>query len=147
MYPFYYGTSDFKWDHRNPTYEQYRKDLDDNWGYIVRENLAPVWIGETGTGHDASGVGSAWKDYTLRYLSELDLDFAYWPLGDGRPELTADSEFSVGSDYYSLLSADYSRVSFQPLYDSLSTLLSPRIGPGVLTNGFFGPLLKFFCIL
>jgi hypothetical protein len=41
-------------------YSGFAKDLDMAWGFVVNENIAPVWLGEFGTTHDAAGISSIW---------------------------------------------------------------------------------------
>jgi hypothetical protein len=36
--------------------DAYRSRLDGAWGWAARENVAPVWVGEFGTAHNADGV-------------------------------------------------------------------------------------------
>mmetsp|Transcript_25104 Transcript_25104/g.54648 ORF Transcript_25104/g.54648 Transcript_25104/m.54648 type:complete len:633 (+) Transcript_25104:87-1985(+) len=58
-----------------------KNEWDFKFGYLVQANTAPVWLGEFGTNSN-----SIYWQYTLRYMKENDLDFAYWPInGEKRP--------------------------------------------------------------
>lgn len=85
--------------------------------------MAPVWVGETGIDADARGLRPAWTDYTLRYLREHDLDFAYWPIGDARPHIDANGTFIAGGDDYALLDRQYEELKYRPVYDTFADLL------------------------
>ncbi|MBJ3774316.1 cellulase family glycosylhydrolase [Acuticoccus mangrovi] len=50
---------------------------DENWGYIAKEGIAPVLLGEFGSRlEDAKDV--AWFDEMVPYLEENGLSFTYW---------------------------------------------------------------------
>jgi len=61
-----------------PTYWWFQRHLDTLWGFALdhgRPWTAPVWMGEFG----AEQPGEYWH-HMLRYLSDRDVDWAYWPL-------------------------------------------------------------------
>lgn len=62
-YPFLSAVSDFG------NYSAYSAMLDAAWGFLVKEHLAPVWVGEFGVEHTAAGVGSPWFQAALRCVS------------------------------------------------------------------------------
>ena len=124
VYPFYYLGSQFSWDQTNPSYESFKYTLNQNWGYLSLSEQAPVWVGEMGTDHNSRGVGSAWSNYTVRYLQEMDLDFAYWILGDARNEVDpVTGVFSEGADDYAMLDHSFRHVLYPPLLASLKPLM------------------------
>jgi endoglucanase len=58
-----------------------KTDLEQRFGYIVTEGqayTAPLWIGEFGIEHH--GTDNPWWQCFTEYLTEKDLDWAYWPL-------------------------------------------------------------------
>jgi hypothetical protein len=131
LYPFYYDGSQFKWNGTDPSYAEYSRLLDKFWGYIFQDNIAPLWIGETGNGASADGLSSAWLNYTVRYLAQHDLDFAYWPIGDSRPTIDLFGRFLPGADEYALLNRTFNGLKYAPMYESFRTLIRPQRGPGV----------------
>merc|ERR1719145_155195 len=60
------------------SYAWERQFLDEWWGFILEEGqpyTAPVWMGEFGYANQ----GVYWRNF-VRYLSDRDVDFAYWAL-------------------------------------------------------------------
>lgn len=52
---------------------------DDKWGYIAKENIAPIWVGEFGgreVGYDTKE--GLWQNKLVQYLSENNMSFSYW---------------------------------------------------------------------
>ena len=47
------------------------KALTDNWGYVVAENIAPVWVGEMGSNMTSSG-SQTWAKTLLGYMNGQD---------------------------------------------------------------------------
>lgn len=91
-------------------------ELDRKWAFVLQEGYpytAPVWMGEFGTGTR----GSYWVS-VVQYLSQRDLDWAYWPLN---PDKLTDGyfddwggwhpqELAWQEDSYSILEMDYMTV-------------------------------------
>lgn len=50
---------------------------DEQWGYIAKQGIAPVLIGEFGT-RLATESDTAWLATLVNYIDEEDLSFAYW---------------------------------------------------------------------
>lgn len=91
------------------TYETFRKELHSRWAFLldetsraepgvqtfgssigdqllhVNQGLAPVWLGEFGT-----ATQQLWWEYMMRFMQELDIDFAYWPLNGEKRADEAD---------------------------------------------------------
>lgn len=54
---------------------------DEKWGYIAKENIAPIWIGEFGgreVGYDTKE--GLWQNKLVEYLYENGMSYAYWCL-------------------------------------------------------------------
>jgi len=69
-----------------PSYWLLETHFDRNWGFVLEDGqdfTAPVWMGEFGNARR----GEYWINL-MRYLSDRDVDFAYWAL-NGRKWLTA----------------------------------------------------------
>ena len=72
--------------HKRP-YPSFAKDMENNWGYLLRSNTAPVWVGEFGAPNNAGeGDMHYWK-HLMKYLGDVDADFGYWALSES--DLTA----------------------------------------------------------
>jgi len=70
------------------------------WGYIPQQNIAPLWVGEFGTGNAAADVSDStagsqgqWFSSLLAYIKSNDLSWTYWALN--------------GEDAYGLLGNGY----------------------------------------
>jgi endoglucanase len=50
---------------------------DHDWGYLVRDNIAPVWLGEFGTKLETTS-DKQWLTTLVSYLGHLKISFAYW---------------------------------------------------------------------
>ena len=50
---------------------------DTNWGYLAKQNLAPVWLGEFGTKLQTDS-DTKWLTSLVSYLQQNKLSFAYW---------------------------------------------------------------------
>eukprot|EP00928_Gymnodinium_smaydae_P035653 TRINITY_DN25054_c0_g3_i1.p1 TRINITY_DN25054_c0_g3~~TRINITY_DN25054_c0_g3_i1.p1 ORF type:complete len:753 (-),score=51.21 TRINITY_DN25054_c0_g3_i1:154-2412(-) len=90
---------------------EFSYERDYAWGYLKRENFAPVWIGEFG-GYNSN----AWWRRLAEYIVTLDLDFCYWgvngykwPRHHGKPwsDRTMDQ---LDPDWYGLLTKNFTQV-------------------------------------
>lgn len=97
-----------------PSYWLVERHFDRNWGFVLEDGqdyTAPVWMGEFGN----AKRGEYWVNL-MRYLSDRDVDFAYWAL-NGRKWLTAKvnaqgdwveyDEPKWSSESYGILAPDY----------------------------------------
>lgn len=89
------------------TYSSFVKAMRKNWGYLVEENLASVWIGEFGA-PDRPGIGDAnyWQNL-LRYLKEIDADFGYWAINPRKPKENERESYSLVEDDWVTPVLDY----------------------------------------
>ena len=80
---------------------------DEHWGYLAREGIAPVIIGEFGgrsVGEDKEGI---WQRELVSYLREHNLSYFYWTLNPNSGDtggLLLDDWESVDPDKQELLS-------------------------------------------
>ncbi len=52
---------------------------DAKWGYIAKQNIAPIWIGEFGgRATDLQSKEGIWQNYLVKYIHDHNLNFAYW---------------------------------------------------------------------
>eukprot|EP00933_Yihiella_yeosuensis_P053525 TRINITY_DN51778_c0_g1_i1.p1 TRINITY_DN51778_c0_g1~~TRINITY_DN51778_c0_g1_i1.p1 ORF type:complete len:363 (-),score=36.26 TRINITY_DN51778_c0_g1_i1:42-1034(-) len=90
------------------SYSHFSALIDQKWGFLLHDNVAPVWLGEFGTNGfwvtDAwwMEVGEVvWWRNILRYISENRMDFAYWALNGDK--LGQDETFGLLQDDYQSL--------------------------------------------
>jgi endoglucanase len=55
------------------------REWDDTWGYLVKQNTAPVWIGEFGT-KDQTTIDQTWLKELATYIGNNQMSFAFWCL-------------------------------------------------------------------
>jgi endoglucanase len=79
---------DYPWYHRHQdgtpqTRTEYYAANDANWGYLVSQGKAPVWVGECGqnTDTDPASFGNGWVPNFLAYMSDLsEAGWCWWSL-------------------------------------------------------------------
>lgn len=87
-------------------YDSFAEDMERNWGYLLENNTAPLWLGEVGSPrHPAERDLHYWRNM-MRYLRATDVDVAYWALNPRKPK---DNEV----ESYGLLEDDW----MTPIYD------------------------------
>lgn len=84
---------------KQQSYGTFRQAMKKNWGYLLEQEIAPVWVGEIGaTSRPTKGDANYWFNL-WRYLKAVDADFGYWAINTRKP--TGDKES------YSILAADW----------------------------------------
>lgn len=61
-------------------YPSFALDMERNWAYLLRKNIAPVWVGEFGAPHGPREGDRHYWDNLMKYLKDVDADFGYWAL-------------------------------------------------------------------
>jgi len=89
------------------TYESFAATMQWNWGYLLEQDIAPVWVGELGASH-SPGMGSRnyWANL-FRYLKYHDADFGYWALNPRKPRRNAAESYALVQDDYVTPILDY----------------------------------------
>lgn len=100
-------------------YPSFALDMERNWGYLLRGDIAPVWVGEFGAPSGGGAGDHHYWDNLMRYLGETDADFAYWALNPRKP---------VNNDHetYGLLCDDWATVVEDWRIADLKKLMRPR---------------------
>ena len=89
--------------------------MERNWGYLLRSNIAPVWLGEFGVAHGSSdGEKHYWKNL-MKYMRSTDVDWGYWALNPRKPE-------AYDNETYGLLADDWKTVVTDWRYQDLMQL-------------------------
>lgn len=74
-----YSLHDYSWFHSpGQFYGDFKIQMDAKGGYLSRDNVAPVWIGEFGVNTDRPSNQSGWWNNFLNYARERDLDVCLW---------------------------------------------------------------------
>jgi endoglucanase len=145
-----YSMHDYSWFH--PTGQSrasYFEQMAKAGGYVLGDQLAPLWIGEFGndTRSLASsglapepGGGTAdsgvWWNNIEAWLTEHDVDWCWWALNPvhakGTIPVTGQPRASWGDpEPYGLLAPDWRAVANPRVLDMLKAMIPPRTGPGV----------------
>jgi endoglucanase len=94
------------------------------WGYIPQQNIAPLWVGEFGTGNGATDVSDStpgsqgqWFSSLVSYINSNHLSWTYWALN--------------GEDSFALLDNNYDPTPVSAAKQSLlATIQFPLSGTG-----------------
>ena len=89
------------------SYKSFVKSMQENWGYLLQENIAPVWVGEFGAPH-LPGAGDLhyWVNL-LRYLKDVGADFGYWAINPRKPHENEEESYSLVKDDWRSPILDY----------------------------------------
>ena len=81
-------------------YPSFALDMERNWGFLVHEDIAPVWVGEFGINRREETSNLNYWNNLMRYLQETDADWGYWALNPHKPA-------QYGNQTYGLLMDDW----------------------------------------
>jgi len=145
-----YSMHDYPWFHANgQSAASYAQEMNKAGGYIVSEQIAPLWIGEFGndTGSLAnfgldptSRVGNAgtgvWWTNLQAWVTGADIDWCWWALNPthakGSLPGTSQLLYNWGDrEPYGLLAADWHEVGNPTVMRLLKSMIHPRTGPGI----------------
>lgn len=91
-----------------PTYPENLPGVwDSYWGYLVTQNVAPVWVGEFGT-LDQTESDQQWFSGLASYMTAKNLSWAFWCLNPDSGDtggLLADDWTTVNADKQAVLAA------------------------------------------
>jgi endoglucanase len=102
-----YSSHVYKWSgwstlvpYSKRSYASFATDMERNWGYLINENIAPVWVGEFGITSRAEEGDMNYWNHLMEYLEDVDADWGYWAINPHKPE-------TYGNETYGLLSDDW----------------------------------------
>jgi endoglucanase len=125
-----YSLHDYSWFHAaGQSYADYRAQMDRHGGYLVRDNIAPVWIGEFGINATVpSSFTSNWWSHFMSYAVERDLDVCLWHL-DGtvhvahEPVTNAPKTVEGQREGFSLFKPDFATPTSPVMLEALQSLM------------------------
>ena len=102
----------------NRKYSSFVHDMEQNWAFLLRENIAPVWIGEFGS-PDVPNTGDLryWK-HLMQYLETVDADWGYWALNPRKPFKNEVEGYGLLEDDWETVRWDYRLYDMRRLMDS-----------------------------
>ena len=144
-----YSMHDYSWFHpQGQSAAAYAEKMNEAGGYLVSEQIAPLWIGECGnstgssanfglasSGGDDTPAGVWWTNFQA-WVTENDIDWCYWALnplhGQATTPVTNQLQYHWGdSEPYGLLAEDWSSVANPAVMTMLQEMIKPSTGPGV----------------
>ena len=140
-----YSMHDYSWDHApGQTQAAYAEQMNKAGGYILTEQIAPLWIGELGDNAASLAVPSqpdgappvGWWINLQAWLTEADVDWCWWALnpthGASITPPAGPVKYNWGDpEPYGLLSSNWTAAGFPALMKLLLSLTEPHMGPGV----------------
>ncbi|EMC96289.1 glycoside hydrolase family 5 protein [Baudoinia panamericana UAMH 10762] len=103
-------------------YPSFALDMERNWGYLLRGDIAPVWVGEFGAPHGGNDGDHHYWNNLMKYLRDVDADWGYWALNPRKPE-------NYDNETYGLLADDWETVVDDWRIKDLLKLVAPRRHP------------------
>ena len=96
--------------------------MNKNGGYILTEEIAPLWLGEfgdTASALSSPGGGGTWWANIQAWLKEYDVDWCWWALnpthGQSCTPGTSQIQYNWGApEPYGLLTLDWSEWGTRP---------------------------------
>eukprot|EP00929_Paragymnodinium_shiwhaense_P031836 TRINITY_DN17756_c0_g1_i1.p1 TRINITY_DN17756_c0_g1~~TRINITY_DN17756_c0_g1_i1.p1 ORF type:complete len:670 (+),score=110.83 TRINITY_DN17756_c0_g1_i1:139-2148(+) len=115
------------------SFEDYARQHDEWWGYLLRESVAPVWLSETGFGHDE--YASGWFRNLRRYVLDEGplaekggLDWAYWQFAGVQSGGT--SRTLGGTESYGVLNRCWTGAASDKHMGAIQSLMTKNPGDG-----------------
>jgi len=134
-----YSMHDYSWFHPpGQTEAAYAQAMNQAGGYILTQNIAPLWIGEFGnTVSSLASSGSvSWWANIQAWLTAEDIDWCWWALnpthGKSCNPGTSTVKYTWGQpEPYGLLATDWVNVESWAVINMLQAMMTPNTGPGV----------------
>ena len=134
-----YSLHDYSWFHPG---EQprvaYLEQMERAGGYLLSQQIAPVWIGEFGTDtRSLAGFSGVWWNNFEAWVIAHDVDWCWWALNPTQPKGTVPVTGRHRSDWgdpepWGLLAPDWRGVANPAVLDILKAMIPARTGPGVV---------------
>ncbi|KAK6361224.1 hypothetical protein TWF730_004966 [Orbilia blumenaviensis] len=88
-------------------YASFAYDMYDNWGFLLEEDIAPVWVGEFGA-PDVPNTGDInyWTNL-MNFLEEMDADWGYWAINPRKPKGNETETYALVQDDWVTPKCDY----------------------------------------
>jgi endoglucanase len=134
-----YSMHDYSGYHpQGQTEAAYAQAMNQAGGYLLSQNIAPLWIGEFGaTVSSLASAGSAsWWANIQAWLAANDVDWCWWALnpthGKSSDPGTSTVKYTWGQpEPYGLLATDWVNVESWAVINMLQAIMTPSTGPGV----------------
>ena len=133
-----YSLHDYSWFHPGEQPRAaYLEQMERAGGYLLSQQVAPLWIGEFGTDtRSLAGISGVWWNNFEAWVTAHDVDWCWWALNPTQPKGTVPVTGRHRSDWgdpepWGLLAPDWRGVANPQVLDILKAMIPPRTGPGV----------------
>ena len=133
-----YSLHDYSWFHpQGQPRAAYLEQMHRVGGYLLSEQMAPLWIGEFGNDtRSMAGFSGVWWNNFEAWVTENDVGWCWWALNGTQPRGTVPVVGRHRSDWgdpegFGLLAPDWRGVANPGALDLLKQMIPPRTGPGV----------------
>ncbi|MGH3847955.1 MAG: glycoside hydrolase family 5 protein, partial [Pseudonocardiaceae bacterium] len=133
-----YSLHDYSWFHPGEQPRAaYLEQMERAGGYLLSQQVAPLWIGEFGTDtRSLAGISGVWWNNFEAWVTAHDVDWCWWALNPTQPKGTVPVTGRHRSDWgdpepWGLLAPDWRGVANPQILDILKAMIPPRTGPGV----------------
>lgn len=100
-----WGDRGGRYSHR--PYASFERAMREKWGYLLEDDVAPVWVGEFGApSHASLGDANYWRNL-MRYLDKVDADFGYWAINPRKPAGNTAETYGLVKDDWETPVLDY----------------------------------------
>ncbi len=134
-----YGLHDYAWYHpAEQPRAAYLEQMERAGGYLLSQQIAPVWIGEFGSDtRSLAGFSGVWWNNFAAWVTAQDVDWCWWALNPTQPRGTVPATGQHRSDWgdqepWGLLAPDWRGVANPAVLDILKEMIPARTGPGVV---------------
>jgi hypothetical protein len=133
-----YSLHDYSWFHPgDQPRAAYLDQMERTGGYLLTQQLAPVWVGECGTDtRSLAGFSGVWWNNFEAWVTDRDVDWCWWPLNPTQPRGTVPVTGRHRSHWgdpepWGLLAPDWRGVANPAALQILQAMIPPRTGPGI----------------
>jgi len=134
-----YSLHDYAWYHpAEQPRAAYLEQMERAGGYLLSQQIAPVWIGEFGSDTKSlAGFSGVWWNNFAAWVTAQDVDWCWWALNPTQPRGTVPATGQHRSDWgdqepWGLLAPDWRGVANPAVLDILKEMIPARTGPGVV---------------
>lgn len=125
-----YSMHDYSWFHPGgQSYTDYQAQVDNNGGYLLTQNIAPVWFGEFGmNASKPSNILNGWAANWWDYAANRDVDWCLWHadsvMHKATEQTTNKPKVQEGQwESFSILATDYKGPSSPTLLKQLKAIM------------------------
>jgi endoglucanase len=134
-----YSLHDYPWFHPGEQPRAaYLEQMERTGGYLLSQQLAPVWIGEFGSAtRSLAAFSGVWWNNFEAWVTRHDMDWCWWALNPTQPKGTIPVTGRHRSNWgdpepWGLLTPDWRGIANPAVLEILTALIPPHTGPGVV---------------